>query len=93
MFCSLSLVGTRGGIHAGGEEDDDAMMHDCIYEAVLHGDREHESIKSIDSMTQPSEHVCFDLAKHYSSYNVPYRVYIMYAGRNDPLCLHAPRSE
>ena len=55
-------------------------MHDCIYEAVLHGDREHESIKSIDSMTQPSEHVCFDLAKHYSSYNVPYRVYIMYAG-------------
>ena len=42
---------------------------------VLHGDREHESIKSIDSMTQPSEHVCFDLAKHYSSYNVPYRVY------------------
>ena len=64
----MVYVGTRGGIHAGGEEDDDAMMHDCIYEAVLHGDREHESIKSIDSMTQPSEHVCFDLAKHYSSY-------------------------
>ena len=51
--------------------------------AVLHGDREHESIKSIDSMTQPSEHACFDLAKHYSSYNVPYRVYTMYACRNE----------
>ena len=38
---------------------------------VLHGDREHESIKSIDSMTQPSEHVCLDLAKHSSSHTYP----------------------
>ena len=41
----------------------------------MHGDREHESINAIDSLTQPSEHACFDLAKHYSSYNVPYRAY------------------
>ena len=50
---------------------------------VLHGDLEHGSINSIDSLTQPSEHACFDLAKHYSSYNVPYRAYIMYACRNE----------
>ena len=49
----------------------------------MHGDREHESINVIDSLTQPSEHACFDLAKHYSSYNVPYRAYIMYACRNE----------
>ena len=38
---------------------------------------------SIDTLTQLSEHACFDLAKHYSSYNVPYCAYIMYACRNE----------
>ena len=92
LICMILLV---HGVHAGGEEVEDDWMQRCTscIMTVLHGDREHESINSIDSLTQPSEHACFDLAKHYSSYNVPYRVYIMYAGRNDPLCLHAPRSE
>ena len=71
------------GVHAGEEEveDDDAEMHELYFMTVLHmhGDREHESINAIDSLTQPSEHACFDLAKQYSSYNVPYRAYIMYA--------------
>ena len=49
----------------------------------MHGDREHESINAIDSLTQPSEHACFDLAKHYSSYNVPYRAYVMYTCRSE----------
>ena len=82
------------GVHAdeeGKSRMQDAEMHMLYYE-VLHADSELVSIRSIDSMTQPSEHVCFDLAKHYSSYKVPYRVCIMYPGRGDPLCLHAPRS-
>ena len=49
----------------------------------MHGDREHESINAIDSLTQRSEHACFDLAKHYSSYNVPYCAYITYTCRNE----------
>ena len=57
----------------------------------MHGDREHESIKAIDSLTQPSEHACFDLAKHYSSYNVPYRVYIPHVDRDCSLCAKIPR--
>ena len=92
-YCQNLLV---HGVHAVGEGEVDVVeckKHELNLCTVLHGDREHESIKSIDSLTHP-EHACLDLAIQPSSYTctyIPCHAYPVCLYRNVPLCLQTPR--